>query len=130
MELFKSPGSMVHLPYYKKLLLLLTNIPLLLLIKKNFWLGITTFTVSTMYHYKQVTTDRVHEIDHICFFDVIMNIVIFIYLLQDNFTQLMTYLPVALLMCSPYYFGLRKYYPELHSAWHLFAVIIIFQLFK
>jgi len=122
---------MVHLAHYKKVLLVLSNVPLLFLIKKHFWLGVTTFTVSTMYHYKQVTTTDVEEIDKMCFWDVLMSLSIGLYLLKTNGNNIpLCILPLAAMLCMPYYFGMREYYAELHSSWHILVVVILFWLFN
>jgi hypothetical protein len=124
---------MYHASSDRKLILLASNIPLLLIAKKDFWIGVTTFLVSMMYHYKQITTTDMEEINRVCTLDVIMTLILVFYLLFTNTVETLSYvqiLPIVMILWTPRRYGLQNYYAEFHSLWHIISAIVVFRLLK
>lgn len=131
MKIFACPGTMYHAPWDSKFILLVSNLPFLLIAKKNFWIGISIFLISSLYHYKQNSTPDVKQIDRVCAVDVVMNFMLIFYLLFTNTVETLSYtqfVPILIILCMPYHYGLQDYYAELHSLWHIVAAMMLVAL--
>ena len=127
----RNMGSLMDRPLVIKLMILLTNLPLLLVMKKNFWIGLITFTISVIFHWYQCFSHDEGKINELCFYDVLMNLFIGSYIFFSKYTKvkpLLVYLPILYFLCAPYSFNVPQVYPYTHSLWHLLTALILFKL--
>ena len=127
----RNMGSLNGYPVRYKLMLILSNVPLLLVIKKNACLGLLIFMVSLMFHWHQCFTDDEKKINEMCFYDVVINTLIGFYVFLSKSDQAMYLLPLIPLfyfLCAPYRFGMSHVYPYTHTMWHILAALLLLTL--